>query len=207
MNQNWEEKKKQKEQVDYRNLSEEGLVALAKGDDEIALGIIFENYKPFVKAKSQMYYLLDGDKEDLIQEGMIGLFHAIRDYREEEGGFRSFAQLCITRQIYTAITKAGRKKNEPLNSSLSIDGQESEESAASQMISTQGQPEEEVIFKESVELLFETLKLELSPFEYAVFQGIQEGKNYKEIADALGKESKAVDNALQRIRRKIRGFR
>ena len=182
---------------DFINLTDEELIErLRKGCLEVQ-EYLLEKYKPFVKSKSRVLFLVGGDKEDLIQEGMIGLFKAIRDFNPENGApFAAFAKLCIERQLYTAIESAGRLKNAPLNAYISL----SEESENLM----DGGIEDVVIEKASYQQMYENMQEYLSAMEKEVLELYLEGKDYTEIAKLLGKTDKSIDNALQRIKGKIR---
>ena len=182
---------------DFINLTDEELIErLRKGCLEVQ-EYLLEKYKPFVKSKSRVLFLVGGDKEDLIQEGMIGLFKAIRDFNPENGApFAAFAKLCVERQLYTAIESAGRLKNAPLNAYISL----SEESENLM----DGGIEDVVIEKASYQQMYENVQKNLSAMENEVLELYLEGKDYTEIAKILGKTDKAIDNALQRIKSKIK---
>ena len=182
---------------DFINLTDEELIErLRKGCLEVQ-EYLLEKYKPFVKSKSRVLFLVGGDKEDLIQEGMIGLFKAIRDFNPENGApFAAFAKLCVERQLYTAIESAGRLKNAPLNAYISL----SEESENLM----DGGIEDVVIEKASYQQMYENMQEYLSAMEKEVLELYLEGKDYTEIAKLLGKTDKSIDNALQRIKGKIR---
>ena len=191
----------------YEQFDDEDLVKRAKNGDEMANGVIFDRYKKVVRIKAQVYFIVGGDLDDSIQEGMIGLFRAIQDYNpEKESSFHSFAQICINRQILTAMTRAVRKKHSPLNSSVSIhqiDQNGIVEEALIMAHSIQ-QPEDVMLDKEAVSLLSEKIHENLSRFELDVIQGLTEGKTYGEIAEDMGKSKKSIDNAIQRIKRKVK---
>ena len=182
---------------DFINLTDEELIErLRKGCLEVQ-EYLLEKYKPFVKSKSRVLFLVGGDKEDLIKEGMIGLFKAIRDFNPENGApFAAFAKLCVERQLYTAIESAGRLKNAPLNAYISL----SEESENLM----DGGIEDVVIEKASYQQMYENMQEYLSAMEKEVLELYLEGKDYTEIAKLLGKTDKSIDNALQRIKGKIR---
>ena len=182
---------------DFINLTDEELIErLRKGCLEVQ-EYLLEKYKPFVKSKSRVLFLVGGDKEDLIQEGMIGLFKAIRDFNPENcAPFAAFAKLCVERQLYTAIESAGRLKNAPLNAYISL----SEESENLM----DGGIEDVVIEKASYQQMYENMQEYLSAMEKEVLELYLEGKDYTEIAKLLGKTDKSIDNALQRIKGKIR---
>ena len=182
---------------DFTNLTDEELIERLRSGRLEVQEYLLEKYKPFVKSKSRVLFLVGGDKEDLIQEGMIGLFKAIRDFNPENGApFAAFAKLCVERQLYTAIESAGRLKNAPLNAYISL----SEESENLM----DGGIEDVVIEKASYQQMYENMQEYLSAMEKEVLELYLEGKDYTEIAKLLGKTDKSIDNALQRIKGKIR---
>ena len=192
-----------------KNMDENSILEAAKAGDAPAIEYIIEKYKNFVKAKSRTYFLIGADHEDIIQEGMIGLYKAIRDYSPEGGSsFKSFADLCITRQIITAIKTATRLKHQPLNSYISLNrpvfDEENENSLMESFFEKQHpDPEEIMINKERLNFLEEKLSVNLSKYETEVLKGYLAGKSYLEIAEKTGKTEKSIDNALQRIKKKI----
>ncbi len=193
---------------EYQNLSDEQLIEkLRDGDDKI-MDYILGKYKPLVLGKANAMYLIGGDTDDLIQEGMIGLFKAIRDYRaDRESSFFHFAELCITRQLYSAVEASNRKKHAPLNSYVSLYSKTDEEGKSlAETLPTDGMddPEEMVIEQENIELFWENVRKRLSPLERKVLDAYLTGLNYRQIAEQLGKSPKAIDNALSRIKSKIR---
>lgn len=202
----------------YDELSDEELILqLRDGESEIT-DYIMNKYKNLVKSKARTMFILGGENEDLIQEGMIGLFKAIRDYDAgRDASFFTFADLCITRQMYTAIQAYGRKKHLPLNTYISIyenrakneDDESGKTAFLVDIISPRGEnnPEKIIIDKESVEMLEETIQKELSPLENQVLDLLLTGLNYVEIARVLGRDPKSTDNALQRIRGKLKKAR
>lgn len=199
---------------DYESFSdEELLVRLRDGDNRITEYII-EKYKDLVRRKSKSMYILGADHEDLLQEGMIGLFKAIRDYDAgRDASFHTFAELCVARQIYTAVQSAGRKKHSFLNFYVSLygnqerNGEEYPELIQELVAWNAKNPEELVIDQENLESLERTIDQELSGFEKQVLELCLTGMSYTEIARVLGKTQKATDNALQRIKTKIRKAR
>ncbi|MDE6951036.1 MAG: sigma-70 family RNA polymerase sigma factor [Lachnospiraceae bacterium] len=199
---------------DYESFSdEELLVRLRDGDNRITEYII-EKYKDLVRRKSKSMYILGADHEDLLQEGMIGLFKAIRDYDAgRDASFHTFAELCVARQIYTAVQSAGRKKHSFLNFYVSLygnqerNGEEYPELIQELVAWNAKNPEELVIDRENLESLERTIDQELSGFEKQVLELCLTGMSYTEIARVLGKTQKATDNALQRIKTKIRKAR
>lgn len=180
---------------------EELIIRLQSGEVEIS-DYLMEKYKEFVRKKARAMYLIGGETDDLIQEGMIGLFRAVQDYRpEREASFRTFAGLCIDRQLYNAIQNSNRQKHLPLNSyvSLSVAGESEElEGRWSE------NPEAVIIDQERTAALKQEIKKTLSPMENKVLKYYLQGYGYVKIADILGKKPKSIDNALQRIRGKIR---
>lgn len=171
--------------------------------------MLFSRYKNYVKARARSYFLIGADHEDLIQEGMIGLYKAVRDYRmDRQSSFRSFAELCITRQMITAIKSATRQKHMPLNSYISLNAPVYDEENDRTLIDTlmmdeESDPAQLVISQESLYSTQEKIKKELSPYEYEVLQLYLMGQSYQQIAQKLQKSSKSIDNALQRIKRKL----
>ena len=199
----------------YDQYSDEELIfRLRQGETEIS-DYLMEKYKGFVRQKARAMFLIGGETDDLIQEGMIGLFKAIRDYDTgRDASFFTFADLCVSRQMYTAIQAAGRLKNAPLNSYISIyadysrqeEGESSEEvKLINSLISPlEKNPEELLIDRENVERIEKAIESELSSFERQVLDLYLTGMKYTEIARVLGKDDKSTDNALQRCRSKIR---
>lgn len=190
-------------------LDEEVVKQIQDGHKE-AMAYILNKYKPMVKHRARGLFIIGGEPEDLIQEGMVGLFEAISQYSpEHEASFKSFAEICVTRQIYTAIQASQRKKHGPLNSYVSISGDVTEserliEPALSEQLPVQMSAEDQVVDKESTELLFRKLTEKLSSLERKVMELYLSGMDYTEIADNLGKPSKSIDNALQRIKTKAK---
>lgn len=196
----------------YEDLDDEEVVAHAKGGDEVALEYLIYKYKNFVRAKARSYFLIGADREDIIQEGMIGLYKAIRDFRADKlASFRAFAELCITRQIITAIKTATRQKHIPLNSYVSLNRPiYDEESDRTLMDVLPGSkvtdPEELVISREEFADIESKMAEFLSELEWNVLMYYLEGKSYQEIADALSRHVKSIDNALQRVKRKLERY-
>lgn len=199
----------------YENVTDEELIMrLREGESQIT-DFIMDKYKNLVKSKAKSMYILGADSEDLIQEGMIGLFKAVRDYDTgRDASFFTFADLCISRQIYTAVQASGRQKHTPLNSYISIYGshaQEQFDGDADEMelvnvlaSGTDSNPEELLIDKENLEVLEKIIEKELSNFEKQVLDLYVTGMGYVQIAKVLGKDEKSADNALQRIKTKLR---
>ena len=198
--------------TDLEHLTDEEIVSLAKNGDTIALEFLISKYKNFVRSKARTYFLIGADREDIIQEGMIGLYKAIRDYRyDRQTSFHSFAEICVTRQIITAIKTATRQKHMPLNSYVSLNKpvyEEESERTLSDVI-TQGKagnPEELFIDQEDFLDIESTMQRILSPLEQDVVNLYLEGKSYVEIAQQLDRHVKSVDNALQRVKRKLEQY-
>jgi len=194
----------------YEKMTDEQLIArLRSGETEI-MDFIMVKYKPMVRKKARAMYLLGGENEDLIQEGMIGLIKAVRDFDELQGAsFASFAELCVSRQMYSAIEASKRKKHMPLNSYVSLyeEGGENDENKKVPLIDmiepdVDNNPEALYFGKEYTEVFTEKLKESLSPLEDYVLYLHLMGTDYKTIAELLGKSPKAIDNALQRIKAK-----
>lgn len=200
---------------DYEPYSDEELILKLRDGDNRITEYIINKYKDMVRRKSKAMYILGADHEDLLQEGMIGLFKAIRDYDAgRDASFYTFAELCVTRQIYTAVQAAGRKKHSFLNYYVSLYGAqaEGEEESYPELIQElvadgSRNPEELIIDRENLEILETAIEQELSPFEKQVLELCLTGMNYAEIARVLGKTAKATDNALQRIKTKIKKVR
>ena len=195
--------------TDYEKKTDEELIMDFRGGDTAIMDYLLEKYKPMVKKKAKAMYLLGGDSDDLIQEGMIGLFKAVRDYDSaQEASFGTFAQICVTRQLYSAIRASRRKQHLPLNSYISLyDNEEISEEKESELIQIQNiastnNPEDLVIHKESEDSFMNELEGNLSELERKVLYLHLLGTDYRTIAKLLGKSPKAVDNALQRIKTK-----
>lgn len=192
--------------------SDEEIVNEAKGGDIIALEFIINKYKNFVKAKARSYFLIGADREDIIQEGMIGLYKAIRDFRDDKlSSFRAFAELCITRQIITAIKTATRQKHIPLNSYVSLNkpiyDEDSDRTLLDILSGTKiTDPEELMINREEYKDIEFKMGEILSELEWQVLTLYLEGKSYQEIAVDLQRHVKSIDNALQRVKRKLERY-
>ncbi|NMD37526.1 MAG: RNA polymerase sporulation sigma factor SigH [Christensenellaceae bacterium] len=195
----------------FKNLSDEQVVALAQQGDDYAFEYMIERFKPLVRNRARSYFLIGADQEDLIQEGTIGLFKAIRDFDHSKlVSFRGFADLCVVRQLITAIKTATRQKHGPLNSYISLNkpiySEESDRSLIDVMVSNTSQnPEDMMISQENIKSLKKEVEKRLSPFEQKVLSLYLEGISYQEIAQALNKQSKSIDNALQRVKKKLEG--
>lgn len=186
------------------------LIMRARRGDAAAMDRIIERYRGFVRLKASSYFLAGGEGEDLIQEGLIGLFKAVRDYRvEREASFRSFAELCVTRQIITAIKTAARNKHSPLNTYVSFShsraGRTDQEVPLSEVLPGDpvADPINQAISTEELRSLVGCLGRVLSDLESRVLAMYLEGRSYEEIGELLGCNAKAVDNALQRVKRKV----
>lgn len=194
---------------DLRKLDDDSLVELVQRDNEEALDVLIHRYKNFVRAKARTYFLVGADREDIIQEGMIGLYKAIRDYEDEKvSSFKAFAELCVVRQIITAIKTATRQKHVPLNSYISLDRPMYDEESDRTLLdmiggSTEIDPQEMLINQEKY-LDFEArLFAELSGLEKQSLRLYIDGMTYQEISVLLKRHVKSIDNALQRVKRKI----
>ncbi len=198
--------------TDYDTLSDERLVGLSLGGDELATECILSRYKNLVRSRARMYFLAGADKEDLIQEGMIGLFKAIRDFdTKRPAAFCGFAELCIKRQILTAVKTAARQKHMPLNSYVSLNNPASDgetETYLAEILSDTAEtnPEQLLISRENAEFLNEKMDETLSKLEKSVLSLYLEGKSYQEISKLLDKNPKAIDNALQRVKKKMEKY-
>jgi len=196
--------------TDLQELEDQELVTRVRKGDEHALEGLLARYRNFARAKARSYFLSGSEKEDVVQEGMIGLFKAIRDFDlKQETPFRAFAELCISRQILTAIKTANRHKHQPLNTSVSLDapaygGESSDRSVGDNLVGPViSDPAELVISSEEIQALKESMKENLTELEGDVLRLYMDGKSYEEIAGALGNHVKSIDNALQRIKRKL----
>jgi len=196
----------------YADFSDEELILMYRDGDRSVIEFIMEKYKGLVKSKAKSMYLLGADCDDLIQEGMIGLFKAVRDYDPgRDASFFTFADLCVLRQMYNAVQASARKKHMPLNKYISLSQQGNDAEVQGEMPvrlelaeSPDKNPEEQVIDRENVELLERTIEKELSVFEKQVLDLYMTGMGYAEIARVLGRDQKSTDNALQRIKGKLR---
>ena len=198
--------------MEFEKMSENDIINLAQNKEDSAMEYLLEKYKPLVRQKTRKLFLIDGDKDDLIQEGMIGLFKAVRDYQAgKDAAFRTFADLCISRQLYSAIKKSNRLKNQPLNSYISIYSDEfndADELAGERTVISSGSdnianPEAIVIDRESAVDMQNQMFDKLSKMEREVLKRYLDGMTYQEIAADMEKSPKSIDNALQRIKGKI----
>lgn len=196
----------------YAEMPDEEIVDLAQQGEQFAVEYLVDKYKNFVRAKARSYFLIGADKEDIIQEGMIGLFKAIRDYKLDKlTSFRAFAELCITRQIITAIKTATRQKHIPLNSYVSLNkpvyDEESDRTLIDILSTTKiTNPEEIIISREEFIFIERKMGEILSSLEWKVLMAYLEGKSYQEIALELKRHVKSIDNALQRVKRKLEKY-
>ncbi|MDF2988073.1 MAG: polymerase, sigma-24 subunit, subfamily [Eubacterium sp.] len=196
----------------YTGMIDEDVIHEAKAGNEKALEYLINKYKSFVRAKARTYFLIGADREDIIQEGMIGLFKAIRDYKGDKlSSFRAFAELCITRQIITAIKTATRQKHIPLNSYVSLNKpifDEESDRTLMDVISEENisDPEELVINREEFQGIENKMGEILSSLEWEVLTSYLEGRSYQEIAEDLDRHVKSIDNALQRVKRKLEKY-
>ncbi len=193
----------------YSDMPDESVAELAREYDGDALEYLLNKYKNFVRAKARSYFLIGADREDIVQEGMIGLYKAIRDFRGSRlTSFRAFAELCVTRQIITAIKTATRQKHRPLNSYVSLNkpvfDEESDRTLIDIVASAKiSNPEDIIIGREDFSIIESKMGKMLSPLEMQVLRKYIEGKSYFEVADELNRSVKSVDNALQRVKNKL----
>ncbi len=196
----------------YEAMTDEQVVDFARDSNDVALEYLINKYRNFVRAKARSYFLIGADREDIIQEGMIGLYKAIRDFRPDKlASFRAFAELCITRQIITAIKTATRQKHIPLNSYVSLNKPIYDEESDRTLLdvisgSKVTDPEELVISREEFVDIENKMGEFLSDLEWKVLMFYLEGKSYQEIADDLSRHVKSIDNALQRVKRKLERY-
>ena len=196
----------------YDSMLDEEIVLSAREGNTTSLEYIINKYKNFVRAKARSYFLIGADKEDIVQEGMIGLYKAIRDFRNDKlSSFRAFAELCITRQIITAIKTATRQKHIPLNSYVSLNkpiyDEESDRTLLDILTATKiTDPEELIISREELVSIESKIGEILSDLELEVLMSYLQGKSYQEIACDLDRHVKSIDNALQRVKRKLEKY-
>jgi len=192
--------------------TDEVLVQRAWHGDELALSTLLQRYRGFVRVKARTYFLVGGDREDVVQEGMIGLYKAIRDYdASRQTSFRSFAELCVVRQIITAIKAATRQKHAPLNRYVSLyqplhDDDDPDNDLLDRVMSTDADPADRVVSKAELASLEAHFTRILSDLEASVLERYIEGRSYAEIAAELDRHEKAIDNAIQRIKRKLDNY-
>ena len=196
----------------FCSMTDEDIVRLCHDGDPLAEEFLLNKYKNFVRSKARSYFLIGADHEDIVQEGMIGLYKAIRDYKQEKlSSFRAFAELCITRQIITAIKTATRQKHIPLNSYVSLNKPLYDEESDRTLLDiimegNSGNPEEMIINQENLGNIHRKINEVLSGLEQEVLAAYLDGKSYQEIAEALGRHVKSIDNALQRVKRKLEKY-
>lgn len=186
---------------DYSVYSDEKIIDMFRNGNEDSIDFLMNKYKGMVKRKARTMFLVGGDTDDLIQEGMIGLYKAVRDYDEKRDTlFCTFANMCVDRQIYNVINASNRKKHVPLNTYVPFYNSGTDEELSGNSISN---PEELYIDKENVMYIQKLLEKSLSTFEYEVVKRYIDGEGYQEIAEKMNKKPKAIDNALQRIKLKV----
>lgn len=196
----------------YQAMTDEELVEVAREGDTVALEYLINKYTNFVKAKARTYFLIGADREDIVQEGMIGLYKAIRDFKSDKlSMFKAFAELCITRQIITAIKTATRQKHIPLNSYVSLSKPVYEEESDRTLIDVIvedkiSDPEQLIIDKEEYKVMEHKMGELLSDLEWDVLKKYLDGRSYQEIAEGLNRRVKSIDNALQRVKRKLEKY-
>ena len=197
----------------FANMTDEDIVTEAQEKDNIlAQEFLLQKYRNFVRAKARSYFLIGAEREDIIQEGMIGLYKAIRDFRnDKQSSFRAFAELCVTRQIITAIKTATRQKHIPLNSYVSLNKPIYEEDSDRTLLDIisgikVANPEDMVISREEFADIENKMNDILSDLEWKVLMSYLDGKSYQEIAVDLNRHVKSIDNALQRVKRKLEKY-
>jgi len=196
----------------FDDFTDEQIVEMSHNGDPAAEEYLLDKYKNFVRSKARSYFLVGADHEDIVQEGMIGLYKAIRDFRPDKlSSFRAFAELCITRQIITAIKAATRQKHIPLNNYVSLNkplyDEESDRTLLDVIVEGRmSDPEELIINMENVGNIRSKINEVLSGLEQEVLNAYLDGKSYQEIAEALGRHVKSIDNALQRVKRKLEKY-
>ncbi len=196
----------------FLSMPDEEVAVLAQNGDGQALAYLLNKYKNFVRSKARSYFLIGADHEDIVQEGMIGLYKAIRDFQPSRlASFRSFAELCVKRQIITAIKAATRQKHVPLNSYVSLNkplyDEESDRTLLDVIEGRVTNPEDLYISQEDLARIQTQISEVLSDLERQVLEAFMDGKSYQEIAELLGRHVKSIDNALQRVKRKLFKFR
>ena len=193
----------------FSSLTDEEIVTIyQRENNHFATDYIVQRYKNFVRSKARSYFLMGADKEDIIQEGMIGLYKATRDFNQDhEVSFKAFAELCITRQIISAIKGASRQKHIPLNSYISLNkpAYDDSERTRIEVLETEKNldPQEVVINREQYALIKEVMEAVLSPLEWDVLRGYMDAKSYQEMAEEHHRSVKSIDNALQRVKKKM----
>ena len=202
-----------KSDYNFNEMSDEEVVVLVQKDrNELAMAHLVNKYKNFVRSKARSYFLVGADRDDIIQEGMIGLYKATRDFDyERQASFRAFAELCVTRQIITAIKTATRQKHMPLNSYISLNKpvytEESERTLMDMLANVRvSDPEELIITREEFADIEKNMTYLLSELEWHVLLGYLDGKSYQEMAGETDRSIKSIDNALQRVKRKLEKY-
>ena len=196
----------------FGSKTDEEIVQMCHDGDTHAEEYLLNKYKNFVRSKARSYFLIGADHEDIVQEGMIGLYKSIRDYKPEKlSSFRAFAELCITRQIITAIKTATRQKHIPLNSYVSLNKPLYDEESDRTLLDIimeggAGNPEDMIINQEDLGNIHQKINEVLSGLELEVLSAYLDGKSYQEIAETLGRHVKSIDNALQRVKRKLEKY-
>jgi RNA polymerase sporulation-specific sigma factor len=193
-------------------LSDDDLVARFQGGDDLSVQVLLDRYRRFARAKARGYFLVGADSDDIEQEGLIGLYKAARDFRpDRQASFRAFAELCITRQVITAVKTATRQKHQPLNQYVSISGVRGSDDASERSVEDLledhyiADPADTVVSNERMDSMRQSMAEMLSGLEVDVLRLYVEGKSYHEIGEHLGRHVKSIDNALQRIKRKLEG--
>ncbi|WP_409300990.1 RNA polymerase sporulation sigma factor SigH [Peribacillus sp. SCS-155] len=198
--------------INYTMLDDEVLVELVHNGDTESLEFLINKYRSFTRAKAGRYFLIGGDKDDIVQEGMIGLYKAIRDFREDKlASFKAFAELCITRQIITAIKMATRQKHAPLNSYISLDKPIYEDDSSHTLLEMItgveiNDPEALFIHQENANDIYLKMAEFLTELEREVLAMYMDGHSYQEISEKLNRHVKSIDNALQRVKKKLERF-
>lgn len=193
----------------FNDASDEELVKLSQSGDTEAEEALIRRYHDSIKGKAHVYFIVGADSEDVIQEGMIGLYKAIRSFKENEGTlFKTYANICIDRQIISAIRTAERLKHQPLNESISLSTPvgEDEGTLEESIVGSDNEPESESVYNDLSEILDGNKGKLFSKLEYAVLTELMKGKNYQQIGETLDKDYKSIDNAIQRIKKKIYGY-
>ncbi|MDY4975458.1 MAG: RNA polymerase sporulation sigma factor SigH [Clostridia bacterium] len=196
-------------ELPYDQMTDEEIVSLSQKGNMYAMEAILNRYKGFVASRARPYFLIGGNHEDMIQEGMIGLYKAVRDYQpDKQATFRSFAEICITRQMITAIKTATRQKHQPLNSYVSLSRPAFDESSNQTLAdvvlgSSCMNPEELIINKENYDACETIIADALSQMEHEILSLYLQGKSYQQISEQVHKSPKSIDNALQRVKRKL----
>ena len=204
-----DEQSREKLNSRFASLSDEEVVLLSQGGDVAAVEYLLTKFKNYVRAKAHSYFLIGADHEDIVQEGMIGLFKAMRDYQpQRQASFHAFAELCITRQILTAIKSATRRKHAPLNTYVSLNKpiyeNESERTLMDILPEHQNEnPEDMIIGHENMDDMLSDINVMLTPLEQGAIRAYLQGDTYQKIAKDMGRGTKSIDNAIQRVKRKL----